>query len=624
MAAPAVFLAALCVYLWFAPPDIGWGDGADFVLTAHFLGVPHPTGYPLIALAGKLAGFVPAGTAAFRVGLLSVFMGAAAAAVFYHLAAKLSRRLGGGPAVPLYATAVLMLSSFLLEQAITIEVYTINLFFCLCILALSGPLTGEGALRSTLMLVLVACIGLGNHGTLIFPALLLGVIGLATTRRGRAHVVATGAFLVAAGFTLYLCLPLFSARTDVFDWNSPASPANFPALLSGFDFWVVGEYRAETMWSNAKLLAGSIGRQSWPLLIAGVLYFAISRRVAAGARWTLAGVFALSAFFPVLYPTHEKEAFFLIAYAVFLLAAVAGAAAAVAALGGRERGRAGAATAVVFIFAAAHIFFLRSNLSADKVALNRTDRTPETYTRELLRSARRDALIFIDHVADDTIAPPLYYQFARGMRRDAFLFYRLYLAFPWWRDNMRARAAQLGDGVIIPEIDFEKEKLKNYRISLEEFNRLQEGKTLNTVSIDIQTKRIHEANAPRRPVYMNTPARFRRSVISEGIPVHLSGFLFRLGGGGARPEFDAPAPSHGVYDSVMFDYFSERAYNNHSAGDAARFAAALEKALEYEDRCWVYGELAGAYRQLGDRENAQRFLERYNACGARDFLNDTY
>ncbi len=624
--AALVFLVAACVYMWGAAPDVGWGDGADFVLTAHYLGVPHPTGYPLIALLGKLAEYIPVGTLAFRVGLMSVFAGAAAASLFFMLAASLSRQTGGGTIFPLYATVVMILSSFLLDQAITIEVYTINLFFCLCILALSGPLTGGGSLRTLMMLVIVACIGLGNHGTLIFPAVLLGFIGLFALRRGRIVAVATASFLVLTGFTLYLCLPLFSARTDIFDWNSPANPANLPTLLSGYDFWVVGEYRTALMWLNTKLLAGSIARQTWPLLMAGALFFAFAKSVARGAKWTLAGVFALSAFFPVLYPTHEKEAFFLIAYAVFLLAAAVGGAAALGVVKRRHggAGRAGSITAFVVIIALAHVYVLSANLTTGKASANRTDTTPETYSKLIFKSARRDALIFVDHVADDAIAPPLYFQFEGGARRDTFIFYRLYLAFPWWRANMRARAAQLGDGVIIPEIDFDAEKLKNYKISVEEYERLHEGKTLNTVSIDIQTKKIYEANVRRRPVYINTPARFRRSVISEDVPILLDGFLFRLGGSKARGEFDRPVPAHGVFDSVIFDYFTERAYNYYSRDDTKGFAAALEDALKYEDKCWVFGELAGAYRQLGEREKSERFLDRYEGCGARDILNDIY
>ena len=81
--AASVFLAVFGLYLWCFQPDGGWGDGADFVLTSYFLGVPHPTGYPLTALLGKLAATVPAGAAAFRVGLLSSYSGALAVAVFF-------------------------------------------------------------------------------------------------------------------------------------------------------------------------------------------------------------------------------------------------------------------------------------------------------------------------------------------------------------------------------------------------------------------------------------------------------------------------------------------------------------------------------------------------------------
>ncbi|MCK5845582.1 MAG: DUF2723 domain-containing protein, partial [Victivallales bacterium] len=315
-----VFLATVALYLGTALPGIGWGDGVDFVLCAHYLGVPHPTGYPLIALLGKLASFIPVGTLAFRVGLLSSIAGAAAAAVFFRLAVRLGRSLMVGQ----YATGILVFSTFLWQQAISIEVYSLNLFFCLCMIALSEPIRGKSGARMFLVLIFVACVGLGNHGTLILPALLLGVMGLFYQRRMAVQVITVGAFLVLIGFTLYLCLPLFSARSDIFDWNSPSNPANFPALLSGFDFWVAGEYKTAITWRNSKLLLGSIARQAWPPLIICFVFFLALKIRRRGAKSTLLAVFALSAIFPVLYPTHEKEAFFLIAWTVFLLLTVMG------------------------------------------------------------------------------------------------------------------------------------------------------------------------------------------------------------------------------------------------------------------------------------------------------------
>jgi len=605
-----VFMVAWPLYLWCLGPGVGWGDGADFVLCAHYLGVAHPTGYPLVTLAGKLASFIPAGALAFRMGLLFALAGALAAGLFFRLAAVLGR----SRALAFYAALVLVLSTFLWKQSSNIEVYSLNLLFFVCLLSLSPIAPGGRGPRALIAMTGLAVFALGNHATLIFPAVVLALAGLAYNLRSWKKVISAGAFLVAAGFTLYLCLPLLSARTDILDWNRPDSPPGFYLLLSGWDFWVIGEYRLDVMWRNFIALAGSVAAQAWPVLIAGFLFAVFTGAVKRFARFVLLGILVLSSFFPIVYPTHEKEEFFLPAFACILLLGVAGIRGILKSTGPATARGIAVAVAVVALF---NVGYLLARNSPELFS-RRNDTSAREYSELLMKSARRDALVFIDHVADDTVAPPLYYQFADGMRRDVFVFHRLYLAFPWWRNYMGDRADALGDALVMPDIDLEQEKGRSYRISLEEYRRLSEGKTLNTVSIDLQTKRIIFANKDYRPVYINTPARFRKSVLSDGVPLALSGFLFRLGDGEGKEEFMPPAARGGVFDELLFDYYSERAMQFYRRGRTADFAFALEHALEYEKRSWVFGELCGAFQRLDHDSKAEKYCTEYRERKAVD------
>ena len=56
--------------------DVLLEDDSLFVLTSYFYGIAHPPGYPLHTLLGKLFTFLPVGSIAFRVHLLSGFFGA--------------------------------------------------------------------------------------------------------------------------------------------------------------------------------------------------------------------------------------------------------------------------------------------------------------------------------------------------------------------------------------------------------------------------------------------------------------------------------------------------------------------------------------------------------------------
>ena len=84
-------LAALALYLRTLAPDVLVGDSGEFQFTGAILGVPHPTGYPLYTLLGKLLSLLPVGDVAYRINLSSAVYMAAAAAL---LAAIVWRLLG--------------------------------------------------------------------------------------------------------------------------------------------------------------------------------------------------------------------------------------------------------------------------------------------------------------------------------------------------------------------------------------------------------------------------------------------------------------------------------------------------------------------------------------------------
>lgn len=596
-----VFIAGLVLYLGAARPDMAWGDSADFAVCAHFLGVAHPTGYPLITLLGKLAAMVPAGPLGFRVCLLSVFVAAVLLGVFFRLASALGR----SPVVGLYATAMLALSTFLWEQAVSIEVYALNLFFCVLILGLL--LNGKRGAVALTAFFFVGALGLGNHGTLVFPALMLGAVGLALERRRFLRVFAAGGLMIMLGLALYLSLPLLSARSVIFDWNHPETPKNLFNLLTGLDFWVIGEYKATTMWETTKSLAGSIAAQAslpWIAAFAAALFVKDGRRVEKGM---LIGVIVLTAFFPIMYPTKEKESFFLISYASFILMGAIGFAEIWRRIdpGRKKMWPAAALAALVVIHSG-----LLLNRNKD-IAAARYDDSPAVYERQILKNARRDALIFLDHVADDTVAPPLYYQFALGARQDVFLFHRLYLAFPWYMEYMKERARGQGHPLSIPGIDIEAERLKSYKVTIEEYERLRAGKTMNTVSIDIRTRKIWDANRQRAPMYINTPQRFRFSVLSDGVPLEPAGFLFAMNGNQRDAGAPRPAPAGKVFDALMADYFIQRAARFTAKERHADAVSCLLKALEYQKQAWIYGELAVAYLKLGDTEKSEYYQRLY-------------
>lgn len=87
-----VLVAAL--YIRTVAPSVMPGDYAEFQLSAAILGVPHPTGYPLYVLLGKLFTFLPFGDIAYRVNLSSAVYMAGATGLLYAIAVRLLRLMG--------------------------------------------------------------------------------------------------------------------------------------------------------------------------------------------------------------------------------------------------------------------------------------------------------------------------------------------------------------------------------------------------------------------------------------------------------------------------------------------------------------------------------------------------
>src|SRR5437762_3568284 len=69
--AAALGLLAFAVYVSTLHPTVAGGDSGELTVVAATLGVAHPPGYPLHTLLAKLFTFIPHGSIAWRVNLLS-------------------------------------------------------------------------------------------------------------------------------------------------------------------------------------------------------------------------------------------------------------------------------------------------------------------------------------------------------------------------------------------------------------------------------------------------------------------------------------------------------------------------------------------------------------------------
>ncbi|MEW6095230.1 MAG: DUF2723 domain-containing protein [bacterium] len=141
-----VFLIAFGVYLHTLTPSIGLHDAGDMVTAAYVLGIPHPTGYPLYCILGKLwVTILPIGNIAYRMNMLSALCASLACMMVYFIVLKV---VGGRrqevvkyhllhPASHIPAAVSALMLSFATtfwEQAVIAEKYTLNALFATLII----------------------------------------------------------------------------------------------------------------------------------------------------------------------------------------------------------------------------------------------------------------------------------------------------------------------------------------------------------------------------------------------------------------------------------------------------------------------------------------------------------
>ena len=216
----------LLVYLQNLAPTVSVEDSGELAAAAYVLGIPHPTGYPLWCLLGKLFIVVlPFGDVAWRVNLMSAVFGAGTVCLVVQMVYALSgSRLGA-----VAAGLALAFSLEFWEQSVIAEVYALNAFLLAgCLLLLiewrgsrrPGPLFGAW---------LLCGLGLANHSTmyLMVPIFAAYMVLADRPRRLPVRAYAGMALCLAAGFAVHLYLPLRSRTDPAMDWGNPETWQGF-------------------------------------------------------------------------------------------------------------------------------------------------------------------------------------------------------------------------------------------------------------------------------------------------------------------------------------------------------------------------------------------------------------
>ncbi len=247
----ALTLGALVLYVLTLAPSVMPGDYAEFQFSAAILGVPHPTGYSLYILLGKLFTLLPFGDVAYRVNLSSAVYMAAAVGVGYAVALKLLRLAGWGRVWWMAGAGVALfaISPTPWSMALVARSYALNSLLVASVLY--ALITWRTTRRPRWFYLAAFLIGLSlvHHATtyLLLPAyglyLLLaerevwreGKVGNARPPRTVRRLLLGGLCLLA-GLSPLLFLVYRFVWGSPYYWGSPTTWKDFFDLLSGGPF----------------------------------------------------------------------------------------------------------------------------------------------------------------------------------------------------------------------------------------------------------------------------------------------------------------------------------------------------------------------------------------------------
>ncbi|MDR1166469.1 MAG: DUF2723 domain-containing protein [Deltaproteobacteria bacterium] len=237
-----LFLALLATFFYIAvaTAGYGWRDGPEFAVTATYLDVAHPSGFPTYNLLAKILTWLPLGAIGFRVTVFTAMMGGLSLFLLAALARSLHKL---DPARPAYGSLLAPVLFYGLCQAVFVaatelEVYSLNSAFLLLLILLATKWRegrGEGFLYLGGFVYGLSC---GNHAamSLYLPFLALlawwgepSSFPRAGARSRNLKRLGILALLFLAGLSVYLLLYVRS-QTD-------SLPVDFGRTNSLARFW---------------------------------------------------------------------------------------------------------------------------------------------------------------------------------------------------------------------------------------------------------------------------------------------------------------------------------------------------------------------------------------------------
>ncbi|NUM25524.1 MAG: DUF2723 domain-containing protein [Candidatus Buchananbacteria bacterium] len=274
--ASLVFTAVMAVYLLTLAPTITNEDGPEFVTAIHVLGIPHPPGFPLYLLIGKIFSFIPFGTLGWRINLMSAVFGALTAVMLYLIIQKTISRY----VISFLVSLLLPFSLIFWSQSVTAEVYTLNTFFVALLIYLLMIWQQDQKDKYLYWFSLLYGLCLTNHtmSIVLAPAFTLFILLVNKKIIFNWRLIVKMFGLFCLGLSVYLYIPIRAWQQAVYNWGPITTWQDVVAHITRAKYGDLNPFSSSYSKTGIVLsFLYDIYRQFfWPTIIlaaGGVVYF---------------------------------------------------------------------------------------------------------------------------------------------------------------------------------------------------------------------------------------------------------------------------------------------------------------------------------------------------------------
>jgi hypothetical protein len=164
--AAALTLFAGVIFVLTTCRTVPGGDSGEIISVSYNLGVAHPPGYPTLTMLGHLFTYLPFGSIAFRVNLMSGLFGVLSGYMIYLIAVRWLRDRWLGVA----AAALFIFSPLAWRYAVVAEVFTLNNFMIAALLYASLRFLEEPGPKRAMIWTFTLGLACSHHHTILFLA----------------------------------------------------------------------------------------------------------------------------------------------------------------------------------------------------------------------------------------------------------------------------------------------------------------------------------------------------------------------------------------------------------------------------------------------------------------------